>query len=104
MSRFQKLSHILWYCQYPIIFVPKYRYRVLTEDIGKYVYKSIYTHTERAGCEVVELNVQLDHVHLLVKVPPKISVSSLVGKVKGKTAIQIFAEMIKKYVKYQDKK
>ena len=45
----------------------------LKRDIGKYVYQSIYAHTERSGCEVVELNVQPDHVHLLVKVPPKIS-------------------------------
>ena len=133
MSRFQKLSHVLWYCQYHIVFVPKYRYRVLTGEVGKSVYKSIYSQTERAGCEVVELNVQPDHVHLLVKVPPKISISSLVGKVKGKTAIQTFqkfpylrtkkywgnhfwaagycvdtvgmdAKMIQKYVKYQDNK
>ena len=88
MSRFQKLSHVIWFCQYPIVFVPKYRYRILTGDIGKYVYQSIYAHVERSGCEVVELNVQPDHVHLLVKVPPKISISSLVGKVK--TAIQAF--------------
>jgi len=52
--------------------------------------KSIYAHTERAGCEVIELNVQADHVHLLVKIPPKVSVSDLVGRVKGKTAIQAF--------------
>ena len=85
------------------------------------------------SCEVVELNVQPDHVHLLVKVPPKISISTLLGKIKGKTAIQVFqkfpslrtkkywgnhfwsvgycvdtvgmdAEMIRKYVKYQDDK
>ena len=49
-------------------------------------------HTERSGCEVVELNVQADHVHLLVKVPPKISISTLVGQVKGKTATQVFQE------------
>ena len=133
MSRFQKLSHVLWYCQYHIVFVPKYRYRILTGDIGKFVYKSIYAHVERSGCETVELNVQPDHVHLLVKVPPKISISTLMGKVKGKTAIQAFqefpylrtkrywgnhfwsagycvdtvgmdAEMIRKYVRYQEKK
>ena len=133
MSRFRKLSHVLWSCTYHLIFVPKYRYRVLKGDIGKFVYKSIYAQTERAGCEVVELNVQADHCHLLVKVPPKVPVSDLVGRVKGKTAIQVFqkfpylrtkkywgnhfwsagycvdtvgidAEMIRKYVKYQDDK
>ena len=92
-----------------------------------------YTQVERSGCEIVELNVQVDHVHLLVKIPPKISVSSLIAKVKGKTAIQVFqrfsylrtkkywgnhfwasrycvdtvgidAEIIRKYVKYQENK
>ena len=76
----------------PHSFVPKYRYRVLTGDIGRFVYKSIYAHVERSGCEAVELNVQPDHVHFLVKVPPKISISTLMGKVKGKTAIQVFQE------------
>lgn len=50
------------------------------------MYKNIHTQTERAGCEVVELNVQPDHVHLLVKIPAKTLISSLLGKVKGKTA------------------
>ncbi|GFO76959.1 transposase, IS200/IS605 family [Bathymodiolus platifrons methanotrophic gill symbiont] len=90
MSRFQKLSHVVWFCQYHIVFVPKYRYKILKGDLGRYVYQSIYAHTERAGCEVIELNVQADHVHLLVKIPPKVSVSNLVGRVKGKTAIQAF--------------
>lgn len=84
------------------------------------------------GCEVVELNVQADHVHLLVKVPPKLAISGLMGTLKGRTAIRLFnvfpnlrkrpywgnhfwdkgycvdtvalnAEMIQKYVKYQEK-
>ena len=94
--------------------------------------KSIRVHSERLGCVVVELNVQPDHVHFLVKVPPKVSISKLMGTVKGRTAIQLFrqfrylkekpywgnhfwakgycvdtvgvdAEMIRKYVKYQEK-
>jgi len=51
--------------------VPKYRYKILKGDLGKYVYQSIYAYTERARCEVIELNVQVDYVHLPVKVPPK---------------------------------
>jgi putative transposase len=114
------------------VFVPKYRYRVLTGEVGKYVYECVKTHTERLECQVVELNVQADHVHLLVKVPPKVAISRLMGTVKGKTAIQTFqkfpelrvkrywgnhfwaegycvdtvgvdADMIAKYVKFQDK-
>ena len=132
MSRFSKLSHVLWHCQYHIVWVPKYRYRVLTGEVGFEVMKTVRVFAERLGCEIVELNVQADHVHLLVKVPPKISISRLLGSVKGKTAIQVFrqfpylkkkpywgnhfwakgycvdtvgvdAEMIRQYVKYQEK-
>ena len=60
MSRFRKLAHVIWFCQYHIVFVPKYRYRVLQGNVGKFVYKSVYAHTERYGCEVIELNVQPD--------------------------------------------
>ncbi len=131
MSRFRKLSDVVWHCQYHIVWVPKYRYRVLKDRVGFEVSKTIRIFTERLGCEVVELNVQEDHVHLLVMVPPKVSISKLVGTIKGKSAIQMFkqfpylknkpywgnhfwakgycvdtvgvdSEMIRKYVKYQE--
>ena len=79
MSRFQKLSHVIWHCQYHIVFVPKYRFRILTGDLGKFVYGVMMTQLCRLKCEVVELKVQPDHVHLLVLVPPKISISHLMG-------------------------
>ena len=80
MSRFQKLSHVIWHCQYHIVWVPKYRYKVLKGKIGEEVRKTIIVQSERLGCEIVELNVQVDHVHLLIKVPPKVSVSALILK------------------------
>ena len=112
--------------------MPKYRYRILKDQVGFEVAKSIRVHSERLGCVVVELNVQPDHVHFLVKVPPEVSISKLMGTVKGRTAIQLFrqfrylkekpywgnqfwakgycvdtvgvdAQMIRKYVKYQEK-
>jgi putative transposase len=133
MSQFKKLSHTIWRCQYHIIWTPKYRYKILTGALGADVEDCIRAFTERQGGEVVELNVQVDHVHLLVMIPPKISVSAFVGTVKGRTAIRILnkhkklkqkpywgnhfwtrgycvdtvgldAEMIQKYVKYQDEK
>ena len=133
MSRFKKLSHVIWHCQFHIVWVPKYRYRVLNGKIGEEVRKNIIIQSERLNCEIVELSVQDDHVHLLIKVPPKIAISKLMGVLKGKTAIRVFnkfpklkerpywgnhfwaegycvdtvgldSEMIKKYVKYQDDK
>ena len=92
MSRFNKLSHVIWHCQYHIVWVPKYRYHVLTGRVGFEVGKSIRIYAERLGCELVELNIQPDHVHLLVKVPPKVSISRLMGTVKGKAALQIFKQ------------
>lgn len=132
MSRFERLSHVIWCCQYHIVWVPKYRYRILIGAVADEVYKTIQVFSGRLGCEVVELNVQKDHVHLLIKVPPKVSISTLMGTIKGKAAIQIFRqfpdlkkkpywgnhfwargycvdtvglneEMIRKYVKFQEK-
>jgi putative transposase len=89
MSRFRKLSQTLWHCQYHIVWVPKYRYRILSGKIGREVENCIRAFTEHQGCEVVELSVQIDHVHLLVMVPPKLSISGYVGTVKGRTAIRV---------------
>ena len=131
MSRFRKLSHTIWHCQYHIVWVPKYRFRILTGKIAKEVESCIRSFSEQKQCEVIELNVQVDHIHLIVMVPPKTSISEYVGIVKGRTAIRVFnkfrhlknkpywgnhfwargycvdtlgldAEMIRKYVKYQE--
>ncbi len=90
MSRFRKLSHTLWHCQYHIVWVPKYRFRILTGKVGTEVERCIRAFSEQKKCEVVELNVQMDHIHLLVMVPPKISISDFVGILKGRTAIRVF--------------
>ena len=132
MSRFKKLSHSIWHCKYHIVWVPKYRYRILTGDLKRAVYASIAKDIIYQRCELIELNIQPDHVHLLVMIPPKICVSDFVGRIKGRSAIQVFqkfkylkgrpywgghfwakgycvdtvgvdAEMIRLYVKHQEK-
>jgi putative transposase len=90
MSRFRKLSHTLWHCQYHIVWVPKYRFRILTGKVATEVERCIRAFSEQKKCEVVELNVQVDHIHLLVMVPPKVSISDFVGILKGRTAIRVF--------------
>ena len=90
MSQFRKLSHAIRHCQYHFVWVPKYRYRILTGLVGQEVEKCILAFAERLGAEIVELNVQEDHVHLLAMVPPKISISKFMGTVKGRTAIRVF--------------
>ncbi len=90
MSRFRKLSHTLWHCQYHIVWVPKYRFKILTGKVATEVERCIRAFSEQKKCEVVELNVQVDHIHLIVMVPPKISISDFVGILKGRTAIRVF--------------
>jgi putative transposase len=92
MSRFKKLAHVVWHCQYHIVWVPKYRYKVLNGKIAEEVRKTIIIQSERLDCEVVELNIQPDHVYLLIKVPSKVSISSLMGVMKGKSAIRLFSK------------
>ena len=110
----------------------KYRHRALTGEAGQEVKNCIQVFSGQLGCEVVELNIQQNHNHLISNVPPKVSISKLMGTVKGRTAIRVFskfpylkqkpywgshfwapgycvdtvgldAEMIQKYVKYQEK-
>lgn len=90
MSRFRKLSQTLWHCQYHIVFVPKYRLRILTGDVAREVNNCIRAFVEQQKAELVELNIQIDHVHLLTMVPPKVSISNFVGTIKGRTAIRVF--------------
>lgn len=132
-SRFKKQSHVLWHCQYHIIWVPKYRYKVLYGEVKREVELCLRLYVDKLGGEIIELNIQTDHVHLLAKFPPKCSISQVMGTLKGKSATRIFtkfprlkkrpywgnhfwaqgycvdtvglnADMIQKYVKYQDDK
>mgnify|MGYP002292881462 FL=1 len=84
------LSHSKWMCKYHIVFIPKYRrkiiYHKLREDIQKYI-KNL---CKWKGVEIIEGHMVPDHVHLLLSIPPKISISSFMGYLKGKSAMMIF--------------
>ncbi len=89
-SRFRKLSHTIWHCQYCVVWVPKYRFGILTGKVKEACGSSIQAICGYAGCEVVELNLRPDHVHLLMMVPPKLSISEFLGRMKGQTSMKIF--------------
>jgi len=90
-KRFKKLTHTLYECKYHIVFCPKYRYKILKGDIAEYVRQQIYyLCKQKELTEVLELNVQNDHVHLVASIPPKYSVSNFMGYVKGKLSLAIF--------------
>ena len=84
------LSHSKWRCQYHIVFAPKYRrqniYGQIRVDIGKILRRLC----EAKGVEIIEAELCPDHIHMLVSIPPSISVSAFVGYLKGKSALMIF--------------
>jgi putative transposase len=90
MGKWRKQSHVLWQCTYHIVWCPKYRFRILTGDVGTFVERAIRSMCEWKGAEVLELKVLVDHVHLVVDMPPRESVADLMGLLKGKTAIKLF--------------
>ncbi len=90
MSRFRKLSHAIWHCQYHFVWVPKYRYRILQGSVSYEVEKCIQLFSSQKGCEVQELNIQIDPVHLIAMIPPKLSISDYMGMIKGRAAIRVF--------------
>ena len=88
--QFKKLAHTLYECKYHIVFCPKYRYKILQDEVVKYGTEQIYRlSSQKDDIEVVEVNVQPEHVHLIVSIPPKYAVSQVVGYIKGKSAIHI---------------
>lgn len=97
MAKYRKLSHTVYCCMYHIVWTPKYRFRVLEGKIKEFVENKIRQISEWYSVEIEEMSVQLDHVHIVCSIPPKLSVSNYVGIVKGKSAIKIFEK--KRYLK-----
>ena len=132
-SRFKKLSHTLYECKYHIVMCPKYRHRIFKDEIAEYAKQQLYSLCRQKDLvEILELNVLVDHIHLVVSILPKYSVSAIMGYLKGKLSIRLFQkyerlgkrywgqhlwsrgycvstvgldeDKIRKYVKWQEKK
>ena len=84
------LDHTTWRCQYHVVFAPKYRrmviYRELRADIGKILRQLCH----QKGVEILEAEACPDHIHMLLSIPPKYSVSQIMGYLKGKSSLMIF--------------
>ena len=89
-SSLKKLSHTVYECKYHIIWCPKYRFRVMDGDVRFYVRNVIRRLCEWKHLTIIQGNVQKDHVHLVLEIPPNQSVSFVVGFLKGRSAIKIF--------------
>jgi len=90
MKDINSLSHTKWNCKYHIVFSPKYRrqaiYKTIKADIGQIIRKLC----EIKKVEIIQANACVDHIHMLVKIPPNISVAQFMGYLKGKSSLMIF--------------
>ena len=84
------LAHTKWNCKYHIVFAPKYRRQVIYGKIKKDIGKILRSLCEYKGVEIIEANACKDHIHMLVSIPPKLSVSNFMGYLKGKSSLMIF--------------
>lgn len=84
------LSHTRWECKYHLIFAPKYRRQIIYGKIKTDVGKILRELCERKGIEIIEAELCKDHIHMLVRIPPKYSVSEIMGYLKGKSSLMIF--------------
>ena len=90
MAKEQNLAHTKWLCRYHIVFTPKYRRKVIYGQYREEIGKIIRQLCNYKGIEIIEGHMMIDHVHMLVKIPPSLSVSSFVGYLKGKSTLMIF--------------
>jgi len=90
MAKWKKLAHVIYQCSYHVVWCPKYRFRIMKGEVGKYIEETIRNICEWKSIEIMELNVREDHVQTVVNIPPKLSISEVMGILKGKTAIKLF--------------
>ena len=95
-TQYQSLSHSKWECNYHIVFVPKYRKKVLYGKIRPFFKNAFHELARQKGCEIIGGHIVQDHVHMIISIPPKYAVSEIVGYIKGKSAIAIAREFSKK--------
>ena len=86
----QSLAHTSWNCKYHIVFAPKYRRREIFGKLRADIGKILRMLCPRKEIEIIEAECCIDHVHMLVKIPPKHSVSYIIGYLKGKSSLIIF--------------
>ena len=90
MDDINSLSHSKWRCKYHIVFAPKYRRRVIYKEIKTDIGKILRKLCEQKHVEIIEAELCPDHVHMLVSIPPNLSVAQFVGYLKGKSSLMIF--------------
>ena len=92
MTDYRSLNHTRWECKYHVVFIPKYRKRVIFGEIRRYLGEVFRRLAEQRESRIEEGHLMSDHVHMMISIPPKYSVSQVIGYIKGKSAIHIARE------------
>ena len=100
MEDYQSLSHTKWNCKYYVIFIPKYRRQRLYGVVKRILGEVFHRLAGQKECVIEEGHLRPDHVHMLIQIPPKLAVSSVVGYLKGKSAIHEARHFLKRERNY----
>ena len=95
MHDFESLAHVKWECKYHVVFIPKYRRKVLYGKLKAAVGRILRELCDQKGIQLLEGHAMSDHAHLCISIPPKYSVSNTVGFLKGKSAVRIHRELLR---------
>lgn len=96
----ETLAHTKWNCKYHIVFAPKFRRQIIYGRLKTEIGKILRTLCERKEIEIFEANLCADHIHMLIAIPPKYSVSQIMGYLKGKSSLMIFDKFAHMKYKY----
>ena len=94
MTDFESLAHVKWDCKYHVVFIPKYRRKVLYGKLRQAVGRILRELCDQKGITLLEGHAGSDHIHLFLSIPPKYSVANTVGFLKGKSAVRIHRELL----------
>ena len=89
MQTYETLKHTTWECKYHVVFIPKCRKKTLYGELRRELGEVFHELARRKECQIEEGHLMIDHVHMLISVPPKYSVAQVMGFIKGKSAIHI---------------
>src|ERR1044071_3677920 len=101
MQTYETLKHSTWECKYHVVWIPKYRKKTLFGAVRRELGPVLRELARQKECEIIEGHMMVDHVHMLISIPPKYSVAQVMGFVKGKSAIhvaRVYAGRRKNYV------
>ena len=100
----ETLAHTKWNCKYHIVFAPKFRRQIVYSRIKTEIDEILRSLCERKGIEIIEVELCRDHIHMLIAIPPKYSVSQVMGYLKGKSSLMIFDRFAHMKYKYGNRR